>query len=469
MRRDARLHPPAQDGRAPARVALRRARGWAAATPGRSPPSTTPGKASASRSRSSTTSSTSRAAWRTWARPPAATRASRRRPIRRCTASRPRAAGAPADRRDEEPAGRVRRPRRAHPRAGRLRRRAEELAVSAITGVYAREILDSRGNPTVEVEVQLESGAWGRAAVPSGASTGKREAVELRDGDGQRYRGKGVRQAVRNVEETIAPEVEGMDASEQAAIDQALLELDGTPNKSALGANAILARVARGGARRGRRRRAAALRLSRRRRRAALPVPMMNVLNGGAHADNGLDFQEFMLVPAGADSFSNALRMGVGDLPRAARSSSRAKELVDRRRRRGRLRAGPGLQHRRARSVRWTRSRRPATGPATTSRWRSTWPRASSPRRAAATACAARTWCSTSEEMIDRYEPLVERYPIVSIEDGLGEDDWAGWALLTQRARRPRPAGRRRPLRHQPGHHPAGHPEGASPTPCSSR
>jgi len=171
--------------------------------------------------------------------------------------------------------------------------------VSSITGLYAREILDSRGNPTVEVEVQLESGAWGRAAVPSGASTGKREAIELRDGDGQRYRGKGVRQAVRNVEETIAPEVEGMEASEQAALDQALLELDGTPNKAALGANAILAvslAVARAaaddaglplyaylggvGAR-------------------LMPVPMLNVLNGGAHADNGIDFQEFMLVPAG--------------------------------------------------------------------------------------------------------------------------------------------------------------------------
>ena len=111
--------------------------------------------------------------------------------------------------------------------------------MSVITGVYAREILDSRGFPTVEVEVQLESGAWGRAAVPSGASTGKREAVELRDGDAQRYRGKGVQQAVRNVEETIAPEIDGMEASEQAAIDQALLELDATPNKSALGANAF--------------------------------------------------------------------------------------------------------------------------------------------------------------------------------------------------------------------------------------
>src|SRR5205814_427843 len=199
---------------------------------------------------------------------------------------------------------------RADPRARRLRVRTEVLRMSAITGVYGREILDSRGNPTVEVEVQLESGAWGRAAVPSGASTGKREAVELRDGATQRYGGKGVSRAVSNVEETIAPEIDGMEASEQAAVDQALLELDGTPNKSALGANAILAvslAVARAaaddaglplyaylggvGAR-------------------LMPVPMLNVLNGGAHADNGIDFQEFMLVPAGAENFSSAIRMG---------------------------------------------------------------------------------------------------------------------------------------------------------------
>ena len=198
--------------------------------------------------------------------------------------------------------------------------------MSAITGVYAREILDSRGNPTVEVEVQLESGAWGRAAVPSGASTGKREAVELRDGDAQRYRGKGVQQAVRNIEETIAPEIDGMEASEQAAVDQALLELDGTPNKSALGANAILAvslAVARAAAD------DAALPLyaylggvgSR-----LLPVPMINVVNGGAHADNGLDFQEFMLVPAGADSFGNAIRMGV-EVFHALREGLKEKKL----------------------------------------------------------------------------------------------------------------------------------------------
>src|SRR5215470_9615134 len=182
--------------------------------------------------------------------------------------------------------------------------------MSEIQNVHAREVLDSRGNPTVEVEVWLESGAFGRALVPSGASTGKREALELRDEDPARYDGKGVRRAVQNVVETIAPEIEGMDAGEQAQIDRALLELDGTPNKSALGANALLGvslAVARAaaddaglplyqylggpGAR-------------------LLPVPMMNVLNGGVHADNGLDVQEFMLVPAGAGGFSEALRMG---------------------------------------------------------------------------------------------------------------------------------------------------------------
>src|SRR5881397_3910374 len=182
--------------------------------------------------------------------------------------------------------------------------------MSAITGVYAREILDSRGNPTIEVEVQLESGAWGRAAVPSGASTGKREAVELRDGDAQRYNGKGVQQAVRNVEETIAPEVDGMEASEQAAVDQALLELDGTPNKSALGANAILGvslAVARAAAD------SADLPLFRYvggPNAHLLPVPMMNILNGGAHADTGVDVQEFMIAPVGAPTFREALEQG---------------------------------------------------------------------------------------------------------------------------------------------------------------
>jgi len=303
--------------------------------------------------------------------------------------------------------------------------------VSAITGVYAREILDSRGYPTVEAEVQLESGAWGRAAVPSGASTGKREALELRDGDSQRYRGKGVQRAVTNIEETIAPEIDGMEATEQVHLDQALLDLDGTPNKSSLGANAILAvslAVARAaaddvglplyaylggpGAR-------------------LLPVPLMNVINGGAHADNGLDIQEFMLVPAGAENFGTALRMGsecfhtlkellkekglstgVGDeggfAPNLA-SNTEALDLFVLAIERAGYRAGdeifialdvaasefaePGGRYRleRERSVR------------------------------------------TADEMIAFYESLCERYPIVSIEDGLGEDDWAGWGALTRR------------------------------------
>src|SRR5918999_1594210 len=159
--------------------------------------------------------------------------------------------------------------------------------MSAITGVYAREILDSRGWPTVEVEVQVESGAWGRAAVPSGASTGMREAMELRDGDAQRYRGKGVQQAVRNVEETIAPEIEGMEATALLAVSLAVARA--AADDSGLPLYAYLGGV---GAR-------------------LMPVPLLNVINGGAHADNGLDLQEFMLVPVGAQSFSAALRVGV--------------------------------------------------------------------------------------------------------------------------------------------------------------
>jgi enolase len=304
--------------------------------------------------------------------------------------------------------------------------------VSSITGVYAREILDSRGNPTIEVEVQLESGAWGRAAVPSGASTGKREAVELRDGDdSQRYRGKGVQQAVRNVEETIAPEVEGLEASEQAAVDQALLELDGTPNKSALGANAILGvslAVARAaaddvglplyaylggvGAR-------------------LLPVPLMNVLNGGAHADNGIDFQEFMLVPAGAENFSSALRTGaeifhtlkeilkdkglttgVGDeggFAPALTSNTAALDLFMQAIERAGYRPGEDVLL----ALDVAASEFAEAG----GRYR----------------LRRENVVRTSEEMIELYESLIRRYPIVSIEDGLGEDDWAGWGLMTKR------------------------------------
>src|ERR671917_1596527 len=182
--------------------------------------------------------------------------------------------------------------------------------MSWIEHVLAREILDSRGNPTVEAEVVLADGVIGRASVPSGASTGENEAVELRDGDKQRYGGKGVLQAVENVNEVIAPALQGFDALDQAEVDKALIELDGTPNKSRLGANALLA-VSLATAR------AAAAQLEIPLYRylggpnsRTLPVPMMNIINGGAHADNNVDFQEFMVVPAGAPSFSEALRVG---------------------------------------------------------------------------------------------------------------------------------------------------------------
>jgi enolase len=303
--------------------------------------------------------------------------------------------------------------------------------MSAITGVYAREILDSRGFPTVEVEIQLESGAWGRAAVPSGASTGKREAVELRDGDAQRYRGKGVQHAVRNVEETIAPEVDGMEASEQAAIDQALLELDGTPNKSALGANAILAvslAVARAAAD------DAGLPLYAYLGGVGgrlLPVPMMNVINGGAHADNGIDFQEFMLVPAGADSFSNALRMGV-EIFHALKELLKSKKLS----------TGVGDEGGFAPALPSNTAALDLLTDAIEAAGYRPGDDVSLALDIAASEFAEEggryrlrreNVVLNSEELVTRYESLVERYPIVSIEDGLGEDDWAGWALLTKR------------------------------------
>jgi enolase len=303
--------------------------------------------------------------------------------------------------------------------------------VSAIREVFAREILDSRGNPTVEVEVQLESGMWGRAAVPSGASTGKREAMELRDGDAQRYRGKGVQQAVRNVEETIAPEIEGMEASEQAAIDQALLELDGTPNKSGLGANALLAvslAVARAaaddaglplyaylggvGAR-------------------LMPVPMLNVINGGAHADNGLDFQEFMLVPAGADTFSSALRMGV-EIFHMLKDTLKEKKLS----------TGVGDEGGFAPQVRSNLEALDLLMQAVERAGYRPGEDIFLALDAAASEFAEENGHyhlrragerKTSDELIALYEELIARYPIISIEDGLGEDDRPGWGIMTKR------------------------------------
>jgi len=302
--------------------------------------------------------------------------------------------------------------------------------VSEIRSLHAREILDSRGNPTVEVEVWLDSGAFGRAMVPSGASTGKREAVELRDEDPARYLGKGVRRAVQNVNDLIAPEIEGMEASEQAALDRALLDLDGTPNKSGLGANAVLgvslaaARAAADesglplyqylGGPGGR----------------LLPVPLMNVLNGGAHADNGLDIQEFMLVPAGAGSFSEALRIGaeifhtlrrllrdqglstgVGDEGGFAPTLGGTEAALDflmRAIERAGYRTGEDVLL----ALDVAASEFGAHG------------------RYRLRAVGAE---KSSEEMIAFYESLLGRYPICSIEDGLGEDDREGWIALTRR------------------------------------
>jgi enolase len=299
-----------------------------------------------------------------------------------------------------------------------------------IEAVFAREILDSRGNPTVEVEVTLESGAVGRAAVPSGASTGEREAVELRDGDKKRYLGRGVRKAVASVNDALAGEVVGEDALDQALIDLLMIDLDGSANKSRLGANAILGvslAVAKAAAE------ACGLPLYRYVGGATartLPVPFMNIVNGGAHADNTLDPQEFMIVPHGAPSFAEALRMGtevfhhlkailkkkglgtaVGDEGGFApdlKSSEEALETILEA-----IRAAgykPGTQISLALDV------------------------------AASELHEGRKYLfrksgggsKTADQMVAMYEKWVKAYPIVSIEDGMGEKDWDGWKALTE-------------------------------------
>ena len=302
--------------------------------------------------------------------------------------------------------------------------------MSEIRAVHAREILDSRGNPTVEVEVWLDSGAFGRAMVPSGASTGTREAVELRDDDNTRYGGKGVRQAVRNVTETIAPEVEGLEATEQAAVDRALLELDGTPNKSGLGANALLGvslAVARAGADEcglplyqylggpGAR---------------IMPVPMMNVLNGGAHADNGLDIQEFMIVPAGAGSFGEALRIGV-EIFHALKKLLKDKGLSTGVGDEGGF--APSLPGNEAALDFVLRAVERAGYRPGEDVFLALDPAASEFGKHGRYRLRADSAEKSREEMIAFYEQLLSRYPICSIEDGLGEDDWEGWRALTQR------------------------------------
>ena len=301
--------------------------------------------------------------------------------------------------------------------------------MTAIVDVLAREILDSRGNPTVEVEVILESGAFGRAAVPSGASTGVHEAVELRDGDKKRYSGKGVLKAVDNVNEKIAPALLAMDSLDQRLIDRTLIDLDGTPNKAKLGANAILG---------------ASLAVCSAAADAVglplygyiggvaahiLPVPMMNILNGGQHADNNVDLQEFMIMPFGAKNFRQALRMGaevfhalkavlkgkglntaVGDEGGFAPdlgSNEEALDMIMKAIARAGCKAGKDVFI--------------ALDPASSSFYEKGhyWLKAEKKPK------------KSTDDMIDFYKKLVKAYPIRSIEDGLAEDDWKGWVNLT--------------------------------------
>ncbi len=307
--------------------------------------------------------------------------------------------------------------------------------MTAIFDVFAREIIDSRGNPTLEVEVTLESGVIGRAAVPSGASTGENEALELRDGDKTRFLGKGVQNAVDNVNEKIFPEIEGMDALDQVGVDSAMLELDGTPNKSELGANAILG-VSMATAHAA----AEALELPLFRylggvNAKTLPVPMMNIINGGAHSDAPIDFQEFMIRPVGAPSFKEAIRYGaevfhalkkvlhdrglstaVGDEGGFAPSLDGIEDALD-----AIIQAIQAAGYQPGRDI------------------------------SIALDCAASEFFENdkyvfkkaarggtpksldSKQMADYLATLIDKYPIDSIEDGMGESDWRGWALLTEK------------------------------------
>jgi enolase len=302
--------------------------------------------------------------------------------------------------------------------------------MTAIIDVHARQILDSRGNPTVEVDVLLEDGSLGRAAVPSGASTGAHEAVELRDGDKSRWGGKGVEQAVRAVNREIAEEVVGLDAEDQGELDAALIALDGSDNKGRLGANAILGvslATAKAAAE------AVALPLYRYVGGVSadtLPVPMMNILNGGAHADNPIDFQEFMVMPVGAPTFAEALRCGaeifhalksalhqqglatgVGDEGGFAPDIASAREALD-----FILQAVESAGYRAGDDVLI------ALDPAATEFFKD-----------GSYVLSGENKTLTPEQMVDYFEALVADYPIASIEDGLAEDDMVGWKLATER------------------------------------
>jgi enolase len=309
--------------------------------------------------------------------------------------------------------------------------------MTVITDIFAREIMDSRGNPTIEVEVELEGGALGRAAVPSGASTGAFEAVELRDGDKSRYLGRGVLTAVNNVNEIIAPEIIGMNALDQVGIDEALIELDGTPNKARLGANAILG-VSMAVAH------AAAEELGLPLYQyiggvnaKTLPVPMMNILNGGKHADNNVDIQEFMVMPVGAESFKEALRMcaevfhnlksvlkskgyntAVGDeggfAPNLKSNEEALQVIVEAINKAG---YKPGEDFKIAVDAAATEMYEEAKAKGDEGKyffWKS-------------------GFTKTKEEMVEYWVDLANRYPIISLEDCMAEEDWEGWKLLTDK------------------------------------
>jgi enolase len=299
--------------------------------------------------------------------------------------------------------------------------------MSEIIDVLAREIIDSRGNPTVEVDVLLESGAFGRAAVPSGASTGQREALELRDG-GKRFSGKGVQKAVKNVNEKIAPRIIGIEATDQAFLDEFMISLDGTKNKSKLGANAILGvslAVAKAAAME------SDLPLYRYIGGAGareLPLPMMNILNGGAHADNNLDIQEFMIMPAGAKTLRDAVRIGA-EVFQSLKSLLKSKGLS--------ISVGdeggfaPNLQSNEEALVLIMQAIKKAGY------------RPGKDVLLALDVAASELYSGgkyrfegkkvSSKALIDFYEDLIGKYPVISIEDGLAENDWAGWEKMTER------------------------------------
>jgi enolase len=301
--------------------------------------------------------------------------------------------------------------------------------MSEIVGIYAREILDSRGNPTVEAEVELASGASGRAAVPSGASTGEHEALELRDGNARRYVGKGVQTAVRNVTETIAPALLGLDATDQASIDQIMIALDGTPTKSKLGANAILAvsmACARAAAAH------AGLPLYRYLggpNATLLPVPLMNILNGGAHAANNVDLQEFMIAPVGFDRFDDALRAGVEifhSLKKVLSSQKKATAVGDE----GGFAPDLGTNEEAIEVILQAIEKAGyqvgeqivLALDAAASEWY---------RDGKYVFHKSTNESRSSSELVSFWRDWADRYPIISIEDGLNEGDWQGWQELT--------------------------------------